>query len=57
MVVYGGCLDILKACGGGGGGGYGGWVWACKVVNGGLRGWLLHTEKESNRKRERERNE
>ena len=30
MVVYGGCLDILKACGGGGGGGGdGGWVWAC----------------------------
>ena len=28
MVVYGGCLDILKACGGGGGGD-GGWVWAC----------------------------
>ena len=28
-----------------------------EVVNGGLRGWLLQTKKESNRKRERERNE
>ena len=44
MVVYGGCLDILKACGGGGDGG---WVWAC-----GGGEWWVERVAISNRERE-----
>ena len=47
MVVYDGCLGILKACGGGGGGGDGGWVWAC-----GGGEWWVERVAISNRERE-----